>query len=242
MITLPPNFNKLISFCDGSKFSSGEVFHFAGDAGPVVLRDFLRTLVTGKKVLHIGACDHISLIDSKVKTDSLIHNYLTSITSLCYGIDINEEAINLLKLYGIDNIFNLDITRGILPNIIKNNDWDYLLLLDVLEHIPNPIFFLENVKQRLSKNSSKIIITVPNAFFIGNFFLTFLSKECINTDHYFWFTPYTLAKVCVKAGLNPLKFFFLQRNGLPSRRFFIKRTIINQFHLFRDTLALECDF
>lgn len=112
-------------------------------------------------------------------------------------------------MFSVSIYVTLHLLCQIGSNHLKNNDWDYLLLLDVLEHIPNPIFFLENVKQRLSKNSSKIIITVPNAFSIGNFFLTFLSKECINTDHYFWFTPFTLAKVCVEAGLNPLKFYFL---------------------------------
>lgn len=43
-------------------------------------------------------------------------------------------------------------------------------------------------------------MTVPNALSKINFELAQKNIECINTDHKYWFTPYTTIKVLNEAG------------------------------------------
>ena len=52
--------------------------------------------------------------------------------------------------------------------------------------------------------TNELVITVPNAMSIKNTVFSFSNKEQINSDHYYWFSPYTLSRILIKAGFTPL--------------------------------------
>lgn len=61
-------------------------------------------------------------------------------------------------------------TRGDAQKIaFQDNSFDYVIALEILEHVPSPNKVLEEI-QRVSKPESKIIISVPNEpfFHLGN--------------------------------------------------------------------------
>ena len=60
----------------------------------------------------------------------------------------------------------------------------------------------------MKNNVEKVIITVPYAFGLRQMFSGLLKRENINSDHRYWFTPYTIAKVCIEAGIDPEELFF----------------------------------
>ncbi len=158
-------------------------------------------IVDNRTVLHLGCTDHIEIIDNKLRSGLYLHKQLTRVTSKCLGIDINKEAVEHLKKNGINNVILRDITQ---PNIIeiKDEKWDFLLMAEVLEHIDNPVEFLKVIMKNYGSNIESLIITVPNAFgliHMGNVLNT--GTEVINSDHKYWFTPYTLWKVIYEAGL-----------------------------------------
>ena len=105
------------------------------------------------------------------------------------------------------------ITR-LIPEEVKDMQFDYVILGEMLEHVNDPVFFLRNIKEKLKSNVSKIIITVPNALRFRRVFDRFynrgnrINEEYINSDHRYWFTPYTIAKVCMQSGIYPEKLFF----------------------------------
>ena len=80
--------------------------------------------------------------------------------------DCNDEWYrinnNLEKLKNFNKKINLNFYKNF--EDLKNsvNKYKIILLLDVLEHVPNPKSFLENLFKFLDKNSS-LIITVPNS-------------------------------------------------------------------------------
>ena len=47
--------------------------------------------------------------------------------------------------------------------------------------------------------------------------------EIINSDHRFWFTPYTIAKVLVSAGYNPEKISYANLQSLNIRELIIRK-------------------
>jgi hypothetical protein len=55
------------------------------------------------------------------------------------------------------------------------------------------------------------VITVPNAWTQTTMRMANRSAEIINSDHRYWFTPYTLSKVIVQAGLQLEDIYFANR-------------------------------
>lgn len=105
-----------------------------------------------------------------------------------------------------------------------------------MEHVDNPVYFLKKIKDKFSFD--KIIITIPNALRMDNFTQTIINTENINSDHRYWFTPYTLSKILSQSGLNAQEITLLQWHGLKGKQKFrhLARYI---FPLLRDTLIIE---
>lgn len=165
---------------------------------PNVIYDLCR----GKKVLHLGCTDHLPTIDYKIKRGTYLHQQLSFTASKCLGIDINEEAANHLKTYGIDNVLIADITKPGNSSIL-DEQWDYLLMGEMLEHVDNPVDFLRRIGENYGSSIDKVIITVPNAFgWIHMMQALQQGREWVNSDHRYWFTPYTLSKVVHQAGMD----------------------------------------
>ena len=100
--------------------------------------------------------------------------------------------------------------------------------------------FLHSIRERFKNNVDKIVLTTPNAFRWNNFVNSFRNIEIVNTDHRFWFTPFTLSKIVIDAGyiINSLGYF---EHGKIARRAIFKKFILNRYVTFRDTLIIEID-
>lgn len=159
-------------------------------------------IVENKKVLHLGCTDHLPIIDYKIEKGTYLHRQLGYVTEKCMGIDINSHAAEHLKSHGIHNIIIKDITKPGITEIMEDK-WDYLLMGEILEHINNPVDFLKSIIKEYGNYIRSIIITVPNAFgLIHLSHVTNLGRESVNSDHRYWFTPYTICKVAYEAGLE----------------------------------------
>lgn len=175
-------------------------------------------IVKDKKVLHIGCCDHLELIENKIKHHIWLQGLLDEKCTDVLGIDIDDQAtsfVNTNKL-SINPVLCGDVTKYDFTNY-NIEKYDYVLLGEILEHVDNPVQFLSEMKKNLSQYGFKgeFIITVPNAFcFLKGYYLKGI--EFINTDHRYWFTPYTIGKVMYRAGMMPKEILFVDgpgRNG-----------------------------
>jgi hypothetical protein len=164
-------------------------------------------LAKGKNVLHIGCVDHIQLINAKRLSNEWLHDYLISIANKCVGIDINQSSIDYLRNeLRINDVYMVDIAGE--PNqIISEGHWDYAILGEILEHVDDPCNFLKKIRSNYPTSIRRLIVTVPNALSYSNVKNSRRDRELINSDHRYWFTPYTLAKVAVRAGYLPKEFF-----------------------------------
>ena len=222
------------SYLDGKAFSENISFDYSFKRPVEDRTTILSRLAKGKRILHIGCCDHVPLIAEKISTGTWLHGMLTELSSHCVGIDIDVAAVKAARTISkLDNIFAGDITNiKKIPTIFESH-FDLAVFGEVLEHIGDPVSFLGIFVKLYRDNVDEVVVTVPNAFRAGNIRDIFRSRETINSDHRFFFTPYTLSKVAFDAGLK--------KTSVETARFshagFLKRFILNKFPLLAEDLV-----
>ena len=200
---------------------------------------FLEQAVTGKRVLHVGCLDHVDLIEPRILANTWLHKRLTDVAERCLGIDIDEEGAAEARRHGFDNVLISDLAANEPHSAILEERWDYIILGEVLEHIDNPVRFLEEIASKYASVIDRVLITVPNAFHLDNFRNVLRHTERINTDHRFWFTPYTLARVATAAGLVVEDYrLCLHKPNVPRWRL-LYRAMLFLFPLLRGSLVME---
>lgn len=138
--------DKLLSY-----FNEIEKNHWWWEGRRQILRQSISQSKKVLKILDIGC--------GTGETLTFLKNYLPK--SQLFGIDSSSDAIRYTKSRGHKNIQKVD--AGKLP--FKKDSFDYILLLDVIEHIEDDTSILVEAKRVLKKNG-KIIITTPALQFI----------------------------------------------------------------------------
>lgn len=241
-LALQSHFKVMLTFNDtdkkylsGSVFSSIYSFKLKGSSEAKTRIDFLKSYLLGKKVIHFGCVDHIPLIEHRRKTGRWVHEVLSQVCEKVVGIDIVQEGIDYMKQNGFE-AYNANVVTEEIPGEVKKERWDYIVAGEVLEHIDDPVQFLKAIKAKYGPVCERIIITVPNAFSWSNFRAALRNEELINTDHRFWFTGYTLARVATESGILVEGLEFCQ-DALP-RVFSLKYFLVKSRPNFRDRLVL----
>lgn len=205
----------IFDYLESRSFDNKLVFDLEKTKYKQIKREkYLSDIVKDKSVLHIGCADHVEVIDYKITNNLWLHKELSNVASDCLGIDINREAIDYIrKTHNVNNVTAGDVTKDNIPGILEKK-WDYVLFGEILEHIDNPVDFLSSFKSLYSKNVDSFIITVPNILNIARYRFMKEYKEVINSDHRFWFTPYTILKVLSVSGYKPEEIYFLNLSRL----------------------------
>lgn len=234
---------KITPYLESKKFSNGLKVEFRSNGTPMYTRmEYIESVVSGKKIIHLGCTDHIPLIKDKIKQNQWFHKRLTDKTSRCLGVDINEEALKYVhEELGYEDLILHNIISDPPHEKIIEAKWDYLILGEILEHVNDPTLFLNTLTTKYGAFIDKMIITVPNAFDYKNFYYSLNNIELINTDHRFWFTPYTLSKIAVEAGLKVDSFDFCLPGELGKRNY-VKRFFLARYPAFRETLVMTLNF
>ena len=193
------------SYISGKKFDKGFKYRISGSDKRKDKIEYLSSILKGKSVVHLGCTDHVNCIDQKIKDNIWLHKIVTELSSHCIGIDINEEAIQYIKENYTDERFANNIhLADITSNYLKENNIkaEYLLMGEILEHVDNPVSFLQQIIESNRDCIDKIIITVPNMYNIYTRIFSWFNIEEINTDHRYWFSPVTLWKIAYRGGVN----------------------------------------
>ena len=195
---------EVLKFLNGDSFQTSLTLEIGKSKHEIISREASITkMIKGKKVIHIGCSDHIQVINEKIKSNTWLHKLITDNALNTIGIDIDRESIEFIKNeLGYTNVFQGDITKDTFDNI-KTEKWDYAVFGELIEHLDNPVYFLQTFREKYGENVDRFIITVPSIYNRRQFRNMLNSKEIINSDHRFWFTPYTISKVLASAGYKP---------------------------------------
>lgn len=215
---------KVLKYLKGETFQTSLTLEIGKQNHPVTSREAVITeIIKGKKVVHIGCSDHIQVINEKIRNNMWLHKLITDNSTGCIGIDIDSESIEYIKKeLGYNNVFQGDITAGLIENI-KSDKWDYAVFGELIEHLDNPVNFLKAFKEKYGENVSRFIITVPSIYNTRQFRNMMNYREVINSDHRFWFTPYTISKVVASAGYNPEKIIYANLQPLTIPQLIIRK-------------------
>lgn len=204
--------------------------------------DLLRKLAAGKKMIHVGCVDHdIATITKKLGSDQWLHRILTAASTRCLGIDIHVEGIQYIRdQLGIADVEAADITAGPCAAIVADT-WDHMLLAELVEHIDNPVEFLTRIHANYRDHVGSLLVTVPNAFAMRNYKHAKKGRERINSDHRYWFTPYTISKVLDAAGFQ-VKWLRTCGGDKPRALSFLKNGWLKYHPLLRTSIIVEATF
>jgi hypothetical protein len=232
-------------YLNGEQFNNGLAVKIAAKQKLVNRIDYLCDYARGKRIVHVGCVDHIPLITEKLKNNTWLHRRLDEVSKEVLGIDNSLEGIQYMKeQLGYDNVVYEDILEGDIHESLKR-EWDSMIMGEILEHVDNPVAFLSRIRERYSTYVKELVITVPNALSIKNSFYAVKHTEYINTDHRYWFTPYTLTKILIRAGFKPLYHDFTTyypvSNRNPIRKWFLK-SMLNRYPAFRGNLVAVAAF
>lgn len=196
-----------------------------------------------KQIIHLGCVDHIEIIEDKIKNQTWLHGRITDTASRLIGIDVNTDGIDYLRSKkGIKNVFYGDIENSSLIQEIVSEQWDCIIVAEVLEHVDNPTKFLKNIKTNYEENIREILLSVPNATSFNNWRHSLFNRECINSDHRFWFTGFTLCKVLTIAGYNVESVKYVNAFTKTNLKNWPKLLLTKVFPLLRDTVLVRATF
>jgi len=129
---------------------------------------------------------------------------ITKFTKKIYGLEINNS--HLVKLKNKFKIFEK------LEDIAEQ--FDYITLFHVLEHLPNQIKVLKKIKNKLKPNG-KLIIEIPQA---NDFLLKLKLEEFKNftfwSEHLILHTEDSIKKFLKNSGFKKIQVSFYQRYNL----------------------------
>jgi hypothetical protein len=204
MSVLIENFTTILPYLDGREFDENMTVPYQAKGKIEFRNDVLVEMCRNKRVLHIGCCDHVPLIKEKIRKREWLHGLITECASHVAGVDIDAAAVRAAsQISGLENLYAGDVTADGKIAEIANMKFDIALFGEVVEHVANPAFFLGKFRENYADAFSEVIITVPNALRGGNVRGIFKNVETINSDHRFFFTPYTIAKIAMDAGFAP---------------------------------------
>ncbi|MBP6778141.1 MAG: methyltransferase domain-containing protein [Piscinibacter sp.] len=207
----------------GTTFSSGQRFDLGNRGRAPRRNERLLDLTRGRRVLHVGCCDHLDLIRDKVSQGVYLHQRLCQVASHCIGVDVNEAGVRLLHELGFAEVYT--------PQEMPQAEFDVCLLADVIEHVGDVVSFLQSMRRYRFR---ELVVVTPNVFRLGNLLTT---GEVVNTDHRYWFSPFTLCKVLVDAGYTPGRVELCHTDHV-SWRGALKARLLDHAPKFRDTLIV----
>ncbi|NWF61048.1 MAG: class I SAM-dependent methyltransferase [Fischerella sp.] len=170
---------------------------------------YICKLCKDKKVLHLGATDAPETQDAIIN-GKFLHTILTNVCKEVVGMDISLEMINFLKeTKGISNIHygNIEVYED-----YPKQEFDFIVAGEIIEHLSNPGRALDCLS-KIAKPTTKLIITVPNAYSLKGFLRAVARHELIHPDHTLHHSLHTLKTLVERHGFLIESYFSFVNGG-----------------------------
>lgn len=171
--------------------------------------EFIIDSCKGKKVLHLG-CTNWPYTKEAIEGDMLLHFMIRDEARELYGLDFDQEGIDILESHGITNLYRGDLEK--LEKVPIAETFDVIIAGEMIEHLNNPGLFLNGI-QRFMDSDSRLVITTINAYGASRFLQYGLrgkggAVEPVHPDHVAYYSYSTLKLLVERAGLSVTDFCF----------------------------------
>jgi SAM-dependent methyltransferase len=168
--------------------------------------DAIRKLCKGRSVLDLGAMDETAF-QAKRGRGTWLHEEIASVAAKVVGIDSSpllhadgmQTAPNA-KIYPGD-IMSLDLWLEEGP-LYATFDPDVIVAGELIEHLHNPLLFLQKIKAIDRLRGKLLVLTTPNATAVHNCIIGLTSRESTHHDHLCILSYKTLSTLCNRAGFS----------------------------------------
>lgn len=146
-----------------------------------------RQICADRRVLHVGCVDW-----PLTAMETSLHLFLDRHCAALDGLDVHAEAFPAMQPHLKGRLFS-DWEQ-------VQDEYDIVLVPEVLEHVPNVAEFLGTIGR---VKAPHVVLTVPDAYqcFRRHFDYEPGSKtfiEVVHPDHNNWYTPFTLSNTLAK--------------------------------------------
>lgn len=168
---------------------------------PVDRIEYIIGKVRGLHVLDLGALDETAY-RVKAKTRSWLHKEMATVAAQVVGIDnsalVPAEGLHLFRNSRIflGDIYNLG------PVLATHGNPEVVVAGELVEHLPDTLAFLRNLKRDCSAADPLIVITTPNACSLHNAILGVFRRESMHKDHLQIYSYKTLHTMFERAGFR----------------------------------------
>lgn len=156
----------------------------------------------GRKVLDLGALDETAFAQ-KHGRGTWLHERIAAVAQYVVGVDSSPAV----PKEGLSTASNARIVRGDIEDIdamLEESGFqpDIVVAGELIEHVPNPVAFLQGLKTSPRLAGCTLILTTPNATAAHNVAVGLLSRESTHRDHLCILSYKTLHTLCTRAGLE----------------------------------------
>jgi 2-polyprenyl-3-methyl-5-hydroxy-6-metoxy-1,4-benzoquinol methylase len=193
--------------------------------GEGTLRDryeVVRPFIRGTAVLDLGCA-------SRYGRSDWLHGLMAQDFPDLVGIDINEATVTKLRAEGFD------VELADAREFDLGRTFDAVFAGELIEHLDDVRSFLASVRRHL-RPGGQLILTTPNAFYVGNFVYRWGGHGQVHPEHTCWYCEDTLRHVLQVNGFSDVAIsFFGHTSPTPLRK---AATYASQI-LFPPRLALD---
>lgn len=172
--------------------------------GPVDRRRYLPARATGARVVHLGCVDE-GHFEARWSGGDLLHAQLAEVAAELVGVDLSEAGTARLAERVPGAYLVGDVEE--LGRIGLPESCDLVIAGELIEHLPNPGRFLDELRAYLATSGATAILTTPNAYaWMGFARFAIGRREPTHPDHLLIYSPTTLVRVLEHAGLEVVAF------------------------------------
>jgi 2-polyprenyl-3-methyl-5-hydroxy-6-metoxy-1,4-benzoquinol methylase len=184
--------------------------------------DAVRPLLHGGTVLDIGCA-------SRYGRDDWLHGLLARDVPGVVGIDVNAKIVAELQTAGYD------VRLGDAQDFDLGQRFNVVFAGELIEHLDNVHGFLTSVRRHLVPGG-RLVLTTPNAFYVGNFIYRLGGHARVHPQHTAWYCESTLRRVLSVNGFPSAAVHYIgHASRTPARRL----ASYGFRHLLPDHLALD---
>ena len=169
---------------------------------PVDRLAFVAEACRGRAVLDIGAMDETAYL-AKRGQGTWLHERIAAVADRVVGVDSSDAVPE----DGLETGPRSRIVRGDvahLDELLDRLDFrpDVVVAGELIEHVPNPLAFLQALAGSPRLAGAELILTTPNSTAVHNVAVGMLSRESTHRDHLCILSFKTLNTLCERAGLK----------------------------------------
>lgn len=173
--------------------------------------DIIADYVKDRKTLDLGVVDSRrkkhATSDRLEKLPNLLHSRICEINPDTVGVDIDEEGVEILNKRGhntiVADVHHMDL----------GEKFDTIVAGEIIEHLPNPGLFLDNIYKHLTDDGVAIIST-PNPFNAKQSWKIWrYNRPSVHEEHTCWLDPMTIKCLCGYSNLEIVAGYWVQPKG-----------------------------